>query len=455
METRANYVAVGFFTLLVILASFGFIYWVATLDGVAAQRTVNVRIEGVVSGLTPNSEVHFNGIRVGKVDRVIFDPEDPRVVNALASINEDTPIRVDTTATISSAGLTGIAVISLKGGTPSAQSLFEATEPGQLPQIDARPSAVADIIETVRDVSATAKTTLESISQFVEENRQPISNTVANAEAFSKALGDNAEGIDEFLKSASGIGTSLSSLGDKLDGTVQGLEQLVAAVEPEKVKNTLANVEAFSADLRKGGERIGGIADAADKIAVDLEAFSGKLNTSLDKLDSVLGAVDSEDVKIAIADIKETAAGARKVVTDVRGVSKTFADRQEDIDRIVTNAREMTDRLNASSKRVDGVLAKLDGFLGDEGSQSVMAEVSTTLEEFRKAATTLQSAINGVSGGLTRFSNRGLRDIEALIGDARRSVSRIDRIVSTIERNPQEFIFGGSDVKTNTGRPRR
>lgn len=455
METRANYVAVGAFTMAVILASFAFIYWVATLDGNAAQRTINVRIAGVVSGLTTNSEVHFNGIKVGKVDRVIFDPEDPRVVNALASVNEDTPIRTDTTATISPAGLTGIAIISLKGGTPGAQTLFEATEQGKIPQIEARPSAVSDIIETVRDVSATAKKTLEDISQFVEENRKPISTTVANVEAFSKALGDNADGIDEFLKSASGIGTSLSSLGEKMDGTIKGLEQIVASVEPEKVKATIDNVEAFSGDLRKGGEKIDGIVVSVDKIAGELEAFSGKLTASLEKFDAVLGAVDSEDVKKAIADIKDTASGAKQVVADVRGVSKTFSERQADIDAIVTNAKEMTERLNASSKRVDGVLGKLDGFLGSDGSQSVMTEVSTTLAEFRKAATSLQSAINGVSGGLNRFSNRGLRDVEALIGDARRAMGRIDRLVTNIERNPQEFLFGGSGVRTTNGRPRR
>lgn len=455
METRANYVAVGTFTILVILACFAFIYWVATIDGNAAQRTINVRIAGVVSGLTPNSEVHFNGIKVGNVQRVIFDPEDPRVVNALASVNEDTPIRTDTTATISPAGLTGIAIISLKGGTPRAPSLFEATEPGKLPQITARPSAVSDIIETVREVSATANQTLEDISKFVSENREPISNTVANVEAFSRALGDNAEGIDEFLKSASGIGASLSSLGEKMDGTIKGLERIVAAVEPEKVKSTLDNVEAFSADLRQGGEKIDGIVTSVDSIAGELEAFSGKLTASLEKFDAVLGAVDSEDVKSAVADIKDTASGAKQVVADVRAVSKTFSDRQADIEAIVTNAKEMTDRLNASSERVDGVLAKLDGFLGSDGSGNVMEEVSATLTEFRKAATSLQSAINGVSGGLNRFSNRGLRDVEALIGDARRAMGRIDRIVSTIERNPQEFLFGGSGVRTTNGRPRR
>ncbi len=389
METRANYVAVGFFTMLVILASFAFIYWVATLDGTVAQRTINVRIEGAVSGLTPNSEVHFNGIKVGKVDRVVFDPNDPRVVFALASINEDTPVRQDTTATISAAGLTGIATISLKGGSPDAKSLFEVTEPGKLPEIEATPSAVADIIETVREVSAKANEALGNLSEFIKENREPVSNTVKNVEAFSAALERNADGVDQFLKSASGIGVSLSTLGEKMDGTIKGLETIVAAVDAQKVKSTVENVEAFSADLRKGGEKVDAIVSSVEKVASDLEVFSGKLTASLEKFDTVLGAVDSESVKATIADIRETAAGAKQVIADARSVSKTFTDRKDDIDSIVTNARQMTERLNQSSQRVDGVLAKLDGFLGADGSQSVMSDISNTLAEFRKVATGL------------------------------------------------------------------
>lgn len=455
METRANYVAVGFFTMLVILASFGFIYWVAKLDGSVPQRPINVRILGAVTGLATGSEVHFNGIKVGQVNRVVFNPDDPREVFALAQINDDTPVRADTTATIGSQGLTGVAYISLKGGSPQAQSLFELGEDGKAPMINARPSAVADILETVRDVSAKANDALGSLKEFIEENRGPVSATVKNVEKFSEALGNNADGIDEFLASASQIGTSLSALGDKMDGTINGLEKIVTAVDAEKVKSTIDNVEAFSADLRKGGEKVETLVASVDKIAKDLEAFSGNLNASLTKFDGILGAVDSKAVKQTIADIQETASGAKQIVADARGVTQSLSERKEDIEAIVTNAREMSERLNQSSKRVDGVLAKLDGFLGAEGSTDVMSDVRQTLADFRKVANTMQTSITSISGGLARFSNSGLKDVQALIGDARRSMGRIDRVISNIERDPQRFLFGKSDVKTYNGRPRR
>ena len=187
METRANFVAVGFFTMAVILASFGFIYWVAQLDEGVAQRPITISIRGVVTGLAPGSDVHFNGIKVGKVTRVVFNPDDPREVLALAQINEDTPVRADTSATIAAQGLTGVSIVSLKGGTPGAKSLFDIAEPGEIPRIRARPSAVADILETVRDVSSKANDALGTLKLFIEENRTPVSNAVKNIETFSEA----------------------------------------------------------------------------------------------------------------------------------------------------------------------------------------------------------------------------------------------------------------------------
>ena len=113
--------------------------------GSAWLHPISVRILGAVTGLAAGGEVHFNGIKVGQVKRVVFNPDDPREVFALAQINEDTPVRADTTATIGSQGLTGVAYISLKGGSPEAKSLFELSENGQPPMISAAPKGIPTV----------------------------------------------------------------------------------------------------------------------------------------------------------------------------------------------------------------------------------------------------------------------------------------------------------------------
>ena len=65
METKANYVAVGAFTLLLLLAMFGLVWWTAGGGGASDVATLRIRIPGSASGLGRGSAVLFNGVKVG------------------------------------------------------------------------------------------------------------------------------------------------------------------------------------------------------------------------------------------------------------------------------------------------------------------------------------------------------------------------------------------------------
>ena len=65
METRANYVIVGIFTLVAILAAFAFVYWTAAIGDRGETAVLRVRIPGSASGLGRGSLVLFNGVKVG------------------------------------------------------------------------------------------------------------------------------------------------------------------------------------------------------------------------------------------------------------------------------------------------------------------------------------------------------------------------------------------------------
>ena len=62
METRANYVLIGAFTLAVVAAAFGFVYWFSNLGDHGVRDTYRVAFDGTVSGLRTGSSVLFNGI---------------------------------------------------------------------------------------------------------------------------------------------------------------------------------------------------------------------------------------------------------------------------------------------------------------------------------------------------------------------------------------------------------
>ena len=51
MEIRARYILIGLFTILVILAVFGFVYWLETTGGLGKRTSYEVRFRNTVSGL--------------------------------------------------------------------------------------------------------------------------------------------------------------------------------------------------------------------------------------------------------------------------------------------------------------------------------------------------------------------------------------------------------------------
>ena len=98
METRANYALIGLFTLAVILAAFGFVYWFSGGERGQTRQSIRIVFSGSVSGLSQGSSVSFNGLRVGEVSSLGLLPEDPRRVVAIAQVDSSTPVRSATRA---------------------------------------------------------------------------------------------------------------------------------------------------------------------------------------------------------------------------------------------------------------------------------------------------------------------------------------------------------------------
>ena len=86
METRAHYVAIGSFTLLVIAAAFAFVFWFRGTDGRGTTTNYRIVFTGSVSGLAKGSLVMYNGLKVGEVTSLSLMPDDPSRVVAVATV---------------------------------------------------------------------------------------------------------------------------------------------------------------------------------------------------------------------------------------------------------------------------------------------------------------------------------------------------------------------------------
>src|SRR5712675_1405319 len=194
METRANFVLIGSFTLAVIAAAFGFVLWFQSLHATKARSPIRIVFEGPATGLRNGGSVNFNGIRIGEVTSVKLD--NPRRVVALAMVENNAPIRKDTLVGLEFQGLTGVAAISLKGGEEAAASA-PLDEDG-IPVLTADPNALQDVTEAIRG-------TLQNVNRIVSDNQQSVKNSLKNLEVFTSSLSRNSEKIDNVMLKVDGV----------------------------------------------------------------------------------------------------------------------------------------------------------------------------------------------------------------------------------------------------------
>jgi len=233
METRANFVLIGSFTLAVIAAAFGFVLWFQSLHTTKLRSPLRIVFEGPAAGLRNGGNVNFNGIRVGEVVSVKLD--NPRRVVALAMVENNAPLRKDTLVGLEFQGLTGVAAISLKGGDENAPPV-PLGEDG-IPVLTADPNQLQDVTEAIRG-------TLQNINRVVADNQQAVRNSLRNLETFTSSLAHNAQKIDDVMLKVEGV------IG-KADNLMLGLNTLAGGKEGGELFLTVKSIRELAEDFDK------------------------------------------------------------------------------------------------------------------------------------------------------------------------------------------------------------
>ncbi|MBN9254516.1 MULTISPECIES: MlaD family protein [unclassified Mesorhizobium] len=457
METRANYVIVGIFTLVAILAAFAFVYWTAAIGDKGETAMLRVRIPGSASGLGRGSFVLFNGVKVGDVRRVYLDLNNPTVAIADTEIDRLTPITKSTQADLGLANLTGQTNIELKGADPKEVKLLDQAEKeGKVAEIVANPSAVTNLLQTAQDIFTRANNVLTDLEGFTKDVRGPLTQTVQNVQTFSDALAKNSDGIDKFLSSVSALSDELKGVSGKLDGTLKAAEGLLNSVDKDQIKSIVANVNTVTGNLKETSKQFDTVISNVNTAVGSINDFAQKTQGTLSKVNGVLDGIDPAQVRTALANIQKASESADKAAADIAKVTEKFANRSDDIDQTIKDARQLAQRLNDASVRVDGILAKVDTLLGSGQADGVMADARATLKSFKQVADTLNARLGTITDNLARFSGQGLSNVEALVQDSRRSISRIEEAITDLSRNPQRILSGGEgEVRQFDGRARR
>jgi phospholipid/cholesterol/gamma-HCH transport system substrate-binding protein len=250
METKANYVLIGFFTLLVLAGVFGFVHWFRSSTVTATRTTYHVVFTGSVGGLQKGSTVEFNGVRIGEVASLQLDKRDPKRVIAAISVDSNVPIRKDTYVRLEFTGLTGVASVSLKGGDPQAGPLAEGA--------DGVPTMIADPSAT-QDLSGAARELISKLDRLVSDD-SALHRSLNNIEAFTVSLKNNADRFDRIMSGLEGMTGSAEKPGELVEAVksirmaADNLDKRIDEMAPGLTHFTgagLKNLEALISDARR------------------------------------------------------------------------------------------------------------------------------------------------------------------------------------------------------------
>lgn len=270
METKANYIVTGAFTLAVIAGVFGFIYWFQNTGDGSERSIYRVVFVGSVSGLRPGAPVLFDGMRVGEVTKLALDVRDPRKVEASIALDRTVPVRADTKVTLAFQGLTGLAEVSLTGGSPDAALLV--ADAGGPPTIYADPGAGADVTQAARDV-------LSRIDGLVAANESVMRTSLRNIETVTTSLAQNSQ---------------------RLDKVMAGLQNLTGSADDHgEIAEAAEAIRRLADNLDKRTDEIStGLAHFSNSGLKEYEAFAVDGRKTLAELQKVLKNIDDHPSRL-------------------------------------------------------------------------------------------------------------------------------------------------------------
>ncbi len=486
METRANFVLIGAFTLLGILGILGSILWFAKVQVDRHYAYYDVLFDSV-SGLGEAGDVRYNGLPVGQVVSLGLDADDSSKVRVRIEIDAATPVRTDTEATLELQGVTGVSYVSLSGGSPD-KPLLRVASKDAIPVIAARTSAVQNLLSAAPELIGRAIDLIEDLRKMTgPENRTAVGNILSNLESASNRL-DGAlidfSALSADLRSASqkiaGFTDQLEPVSKSADETLktarsaiekaqETVDQATAALASARqtfdsanalmkdqlpdliaqIDSTAGTIETVVSDVGgRAGAAIGKIEEAAVLATARLseaQATIARVDTTLETATAAMTSIDETagnlntlvtgDGAALVAEARMAVAAANTALATVNTVIR------EDLPTIVAEIRRTTENVNGIVAKVGADLSSVSGRL-DGLATNADAAILVATDSFRRASDTLAAinqtmtvadgmltAARATFDGASRIVNE---DAGAIVADVRSGVASLNDAIGKV-----------------------
>src|SRR6516162_843741 len=305
MAKRSEEIKVGSLVVLSALLFLGTLMVVGGVNLLRRKQVNYVTYFRFAGGLDPGSVVRFAGRKVGTVQSADFDPQDTTRIRVRLKVLANTPVRTDSTATISSLGFLGDNYVEISAGTKNASLLPAGSE------IPAK-----EVVE-VADVINNANALVLNANQLIGTLGPKLGTVV-----------DNANQLALNLKNMTGPQAQ-----QHFDRILSNVDEMLVETRPP-LRRTLANLDAASA-------KVGPAIDKADVTLDNATALTKNLNQVV--------LENRAEIHQVLLTLHSALVDARRLVGDL---DDTLQGNRDNLDETLENIRATSQNLKQFSDTI-------------------------------------------------------------------------------------------------------
>jgi phospholipid/cholesterol/gamma-HCH transport system substrate-binding protein len=293
MQSKREQALVGLFVLIVVAVLFGTVFAMSGASGRSTKKFHSYLT--FAGGLEPGATVRYaGGPKVGRVDSMQLDPQDPAQLDVVFSVQSDLPVKADSHVKIMSMSPLGDNHLEIYPGSAQAPRAVSGAALPSLKYVDfnaltaqlddLNPQA-QELLRNLNDRASEVKETIARVNDLLgPQNRANLAVTIANARGM---LEENRP----------------------------------------QIKTTLHNVNAVSEKLQP--------------LLEDFRKTSEQANQTLNDVDAMVGE-NRADVRQAVVELRSTLTN----MTDATArLDQTLDVNSENIDELLDNMRHVTENL--------------------------------------------------------------------------------------------------------------
>jgi phospholipid/cholesterol/gamma-HCH transport system substrate-binding protein len=301
MQSKREQAFVGLFVLIAVAVLFGTVF---AVSGAYGRPTTKFHAYfPFAGGLEPGATVRYaGGPKVGRVDSIQLDPQNPARLDVVFSVQSDLPIKTDSNVKIMSMSPLGDNHLEIYPGSAQAP---RAASGAALPSLkyvdfnaltaqlnDLNPQA-QELLRNLNDRASEVKETIARVNDLLgPQNRANLAATIANARGM---LEENRPQIKTTLLNVNAVSEKLQPLLEDFRKTSEQANQTLNHVDAMVGENR-ADVRQAVVELRR---TLTNMTDATARLDQTLDVNSENIDELLDNMRHV-----TENLKEFTATIK-------------------------------------------------------------------------------------------------------------------------------------------------------